>query len=57
VVQFVHGRSFVGMRTADAMYALIHGYNGMTVATAHYFDDRDRSAEVEAWQAWLGTLA
>jgi len=57
VVEFVHGHSFVGMRTADAMYALIHGYNDMMFATAHYFDDRDRTAEVEAWQAWLGSLA
>jgi len=57
VVQFVSGRSFVGMRTTDAMYALIHGHHGMTFATAHYFDDRDRSAEIQAWQAWLGTLA
>jgi len=57
VVQFTHGRSFVGMRTADALYTLIHGYNGMVFATAHYFDHRDRSAEIEAWQTWLGTLA
>jgi hypothetical protein len=42
VVQFVRGQSFVGMRTPDAMYALIHGYNGMTFATAHHFDNRDR---------------
>ena len=57
VVQFVTDRSFVGMRTPDAMYALIHGFNRMTFATAHFFDDRDRSAEIGAWQAWLGTLA
>jgi uncharacterized protein YndB with AHSA1/START domain len=56
VVEFVIRPSFVGMRTADAMYTLIHGYNDMMFATAHYFDDRDRSAEIEAWQAWLGTL-
>ena len=57
VVAFVRIPSFVGMRTDDAMYMLIHGYNDMMFATAHYFDDRDRSAETEAWQAWLGTLA
>ncbi len=57
VVEFVHSPSFVGMRTDDAMYTLIHGYNDMTFATAHYFDDRDRSVEIEAWQTWLGTLA
>ena len=43
--------------TDDAMYALVHGYNDMTFATAHYFDDRDRSAETQAWQSWLGGLA
>ena len=42
------------MRTDDAMYMLIHGYNDMVFATAHYFDDRDPSAETEAWQSWLG---
>jgi uncharacterized protein YndB with AHSA1/START domain len=57
VVEFVARPSFAGMRTGDAMYALIHGYNDMMFATAHYFDDRDRSAEIEAWQAWLGTLS
>jgi hypothetical protein len=29
------------------------GYNDMVFATAHYFDDRDPSAETEAWQDWL----
>jgi hypothetical protein len=57
VVEFVASPSFVGMRTDDAMYVLIRGYNDMMFATAHYFDDRDRSAETEAWQAWLGALA
>ena len=57
VVQVVHGRSFVGMRTPDALYSLIHGYNDMVFATAHYFDDRDRTGEIDAWQAWLGTFA
>lgn len=38
------------------MYMLIHGYNDMTFATAHYFDDRNRSTETEAWQNWLGGL-
>jgi abortive infection bacteriophage resistance protein len=35
------------------MYMLIHGYNDMAFATAHYFDDRDPSTETEAWQNWL----
>ena len=56
IVEFVVSPSFVGMRTADAMYMLIHGYNDMVFATAHYFDDRDPSAETGAWQNWLGGL-
>ncbi|MFG1812155.1 SRPBCC domain-containing protein [Kribbella sp. NPDC049174] len=56
-VEFVGSPSFVGMRTDDAMYMLIHGYNNMVFATAHYFDDRDPSIETEAWQNWLGSLA
>lgn len=56
-VEFVVSPSFVGMRTGDAMYTLIHGYNDMVFATAHYFDDRDRSAETKAWQNWLDGLA
>jgi uncharacterized protein YndB with AHSA1/START domain len=57
IVEFAIEPSFVGMRTDDAMYMLIHGYNDMAFATAHYFDDRDRSAETEAWQRWLAGLA
>ena len=56
-VAFVVSPSFVGMRTDDAMYMLIHGYNDAVFATAHYFDDRDPSAETEAWQNWLGSFA
>ena len=56
-VEFESSPSFVGMRTDDAMYMLIHGYNDMVFATAHYFDDRDPSTETEAWQKWLGGLA
>jgi len=40
VVEFVRSPSFVGMRTDDAMYLVIHGYNDMVFATAHYFDGR-----------------
>jgi uncharacterized protein YndB with AHSA1/START domain len=55
-VEFVVPPSFVGMRTDDAMYMLIHGYNDMVFATAHYFDDRDLSTETQAWQNWLAGL-
>jgi uncharacterized protein YndB with AHSA1/START domain len=56
-VAFAGSPSFVGMRTGDATYMLIHGYNDMVFATAHFFDDRDRSAETQAWQKWLSGLA
>ena len=56
-IEFVVSSSVVGMRTEDAMYMLIRGYNGMVAASAQYFDDRDRTAEVQAWADWLGTLA
>jgi len=56
-VEFVRSPSFVGMRTAEAMYVLVHGYNDMVFATAHYFDDRDPSIESEAWQKWLESLS
>ncbi|MEV4534285.1 SRPBCC domain-containing protein [Asanoa sp. NPDC049518] len=56
-VEVVIPRSFVGMRTDDAIYTLIHGYNNMVFATAHYFDDRDPSTETAAWQNWLTGLA
>lgn len=56
-VQFVSPPTFVGMRTDDAMYMLIHGYNDMVFATAHYFDGRDPSTETAAWQRWLSGLA
>lgn len=55
-VEFVVPPSFVGMRTGAAMYTLIHGYNDMVFATAHYFDDRDPAAETQAWQNWLDGL-
>jgi uncharacterized protein YndB with AHSA1/START domain len=56
-VEAVIGSKFVGLRTDDAFYTLIHGYNDMVFATAHYYDDRDPSAESEAWQTWLARLA
>jgi uncharacterized protein YndB with AHSA1/START domain len=56
-VEFVVSQSVVGIRTDDAMYMLIHGYNGMVGTTAQFFDDRDPSTETEAWQNWLGGLA
>jgi uncharacterized protein YndB with AHSA1/START domain len=55
-VEFTGPPSFVGLRTGDALYLLIHGYNDMVFATAHYFDDRDPAGETGAWQNWLAGL-
>ena len=57
IVEFVASPGFVGMRTDDAMYMLIHGYNDVVFATAQYFDDRDLATETAAWQTWLDGLA
>jgi uncharacterized protein YndB with AHSA1/START domain len=56
-VEFVGPPSFVGMRTGDAMYMLMHGYDDMVFVNAHFFDGRDPSTETEAWQNWLDGLA
>lgn len=56
-VEFTSSPSYVGMRTDDAMYLLMHGYEDMVFVNAHFFDDRDPSAETEAWQNWLKGLA
>ncbi len=44
-VEFTGSPSFAGMRTDDAMYTLIHGYNDMVFCDrACYFDGRDPAA-------------
>ena len=52
-IDFVND-NFVGFRTTDGMYRLIHGMG--TVALGHHiFTPVDRAATEQAWQAWLDT--
>jgi uncharacterized protein YndB with AHSA1/START domain len=47
-------RSFLGVRTDDAMYRFIAGFEGTTMVGHHLFaDDLDGDAAAEAWAGWL----
>jgi len=54
VVEFVDAPTFLGARTADGLYTLMHGYRDAVVVEYHGFsDDVDREGIERAWQAWL----
>ena len=56
VVAFANVPTYLGVRTADGMYSLIHGYNDAVVVEYHAFnDDVDIQAIEHAWQTWLAT--
>jgi len=56
VVDYVRG-DFLGVRTDDAMYRFIRGYNGGAVLGHHLFAEGiDREAAERAWQDWLTKL-
>lgn len=56
VVDYVAG-DFLGVRTDDAMYRFIRGYNGGAVLGHHLFAEGvDQKAAQEAWQDWLTKL-
>lgn len=46
-------RSFLGVRTDDAMYRFIAAFEGTPVVGHHFFADVDHEEAVEAWTAWL----
>jgi hypothetical protein len=56
VVEFSHEPDFLGVRTADAIYMLIHGYLNAVVVEQHSFAEPgavdEKQTEV-AWQNWL----
>jgi len=52
VVDFV-SKSFIGVRTDDAMYRFIAGFEGTPMVGHHIFTEIDRGAAEEAWTAWL----
>ena len=46
--------SFLGVRTDDATYRFIYGYDGTTFIGHHVFDQGvDREREESAWRGWL----
>jgi len=55
VVEFARQRpNFVGVRTADGLYMLIHGFMDTVVAEYHHYADDDSQKEAEVrLQSWL----
>jgi uncharacterized protein YndB with AHSA1/START domain len=50
-------RSFLGVRSDDAMYRFIHGFDGTTFVGHHLFAGGvDQRREEAAWTAWLGRV-
>jgi uncharacterized protein YndB with AHSA1/START domain len=47
------GRSFLGVRTDDAMYRFISGFDGTTMVGHHYFSDVDQDKTERLWSDWL----
>jgi len=46
--------SFLGVRTDDAMYRFIRGYEGSTIVNHHLFAEGvDQASEESAWTGWL----
>ncbi len=49
--------SFLGVRSSDALYRFIYGYDGTVVVGHHLFrDGGDRQREEAAWGSWLPEL-
>jgi uncharacterized protein YndB with AHSA1/START domain len=54
IVEFAERPVYLGVRTADGLYALIHGYRDAVVAEYHNFSAAVEEKDIErAWQAWL----
>jgi hypothetical protein len=50
-------RSFLGVRSSDALYRFIWGFTGVAMVGHHLFSDGVDQAEAErAWQSWLTRL-
>jgi uncharacterized protein YndB with AHSA1/START domain len=55
IVEFAERPTYLGVRTADGLYAFIHGYKDAVVAEYHNFSEAVDEKDIErAWQAWLG---
>lgn len=55
VVYFANEHT-LGVRTADAMFRLLKGFNGPLIASHHVFTEIDAEATERAWQTWLDTV-
>jgi uncharacterized protein YndB with AHSA1/START domain len=56
VVDYV-SPSFLGVRSTDALYRFIYGFDGTVMVGHHLFaDDADAEGARRAWQAWLMRL-
>jgi hypothetical protein len=54
IVEFAERPVYLGVRTADGLYALIHGYRDTVVAEYHNFSPAvDEKGIERAWQGWL----
>ena len=54
VVDYV-SPDFLGIRTRDALYRFIHGFDGTIVLGHHIFSAIDQKATESAWQSWVDT--
>jgi uncharacterized protein YndB with AHSA1/START domain len=57
VVEIAREPDFLGVRTADGLHVLIHGYDGTVVAEYAGFGAGDGKAIEAGWQSWLASLA
>jgi uncharacterized protein YndB with AHSA1/START domain len=58
VVDYARPQHFVGVRTQDSLYQLIHGWQDGTVVQQHCFDaGLDGAGTEKAWSGWLAQLA
>ena len=49
--------SFLGVRSTDALYRFIYGFDGTVMVGHHLFaDDADADGARRAWQTWLMRL-
>lgn len=54
VVEFVNLPTYAGVRTADGMYAFMHGYGDTVVVEHHSFAEDVNGPQIEkAWQSWI----
>lgn len=54
IVEFAEPPVYLGVRTADGLYALLHGYRDTVVAEYHNFSAAVDEKDIErSWQSWL----